>query len=523
MQTLQSHLCGQWQSGSGPTRILDNPTTEAPLAQLHEGGLDFAKAVAFARDTGGPALRALGFGKRAALLKSLSTAIYEKREELVALSATNGGSTRGDAKFDIDGATGTLAAYAAFGAALGEGQTLPDGDAVQLSRSPRFVGQHVLVPRRGVAVHINAFNFPCWGLAEKLACSLLAGVPTISKPGTASALVAFRMAQIIADGGILPAGAFQFVVGSASPLLDQLGPQDAIAFTGSAATGTSIKAHAAVTRRNCRLNVEADSINAAVLAPETSPGSETWNLFLKNVVTDMTQKAGQKCTAVRRIYVPTDRVADVTGELVARLEAIAVGDPALEATQMGPLASKAQLADVRAGIQTLMQVADVLCGGASPAAPKGWFVKPTLLRARDPRAAALNGVEVFGPVATVVPYDGTAAQAVELCNLGGGGLVASVYGEDKAFLDTVLTGLAPWHGRVWAASEKVAAQSLQPGMVLPATIHGGPGRAGGGEELGGLRGLSFYLQRVAFQGDVSVLKGFGPAPSASASGATPAR
>lgn len=507
METLTSYVLGEWRAGDGAATALFNPTTEETIGQVRHGGYDPARVLAFARETGGTALRAMTFGERAAALKALSKAIYSKRDELLDLSIRAAGTTRGDAKFDIDGATGTLAAYAAYGEALGSRRWLVDGDGVQLGRTPRFWGEHVLMPRLGAAFHVNAFNFPAWNMLEKAACALLAGTPVIEKPGTPTAMVAWRIAQIIAESGVLPKGAFQLVVGSASAFLDHLNSQDSIAFTGSSATAALLRGNANVVRKNVRVNLEADSLNAAVLGPDVEIGAESFGLFRSNVTLDMTQKTGQKCTAVRRILVPKDRIADVRDELAAILADTRVGDPALNETRMGPLASKQQLDDVRAGIARLEKECEVATGGSATAVggakaiqQKGYFVAPTLCVARDGRASVVHDHEVFGPVATIVPYSGDASEAASLVALGGGGLVASVYSDDPAWTQTLVSGIAPWSGRVWIGSEKLADQGTAPGTVLPASIHGGPGRAGGGEELGGLRGLEFYLQRTALQG-----------------------
>jgi oxepin-CoA hydrolase/3-oxo-5,6-dehydrosuberyl-CoA semialdehyde dehydrogenase len=450
------------------------------------------------------------FPQRAEALKALSAKLHEHRDELIEIAAKNGGNTRGDAKFDLDGATGTLAYYAQLGSTLAPTPHLVDGDGVQLTRSPRFFGQHVFVPRPGVAVHINAFNFPAWGMGEKMACAILAGVPVIEKAGTPSAMLAHRMAQLVVDSKLLPEGAFQFLAGSVTGLLDQLGPMDAVAFTGSSVTGALIRGNANLVAKNVRVNIEADSINPAVLGPDAAEGSDTFEQFVNNVVTDMTQKAGQKCTAVRRILVPQDRLDDVQAALVERLQAVKVGNPLDQDVRMGPVASSEQLRDVRAGMQRLQAVAATVCGGPDAIADRGYFVAPTLLRATDPRAAVLHELEVFGPCATLVPYDGTVATAIDLCNRGGGGLCASAYSDERAFVEALVAGIAPWHGRIWLGSEKTMGQATPPGAVLPATIHGGPGRAGGGEELGGMRGLHPYLQRTAIQGDRAVVgKAFG--------------
>jgi oxepin-CoA hydrolase/3-oxo-5,6-dehydrosuberyl-CoA semialdehyde dehydrogenase len=438
-------------------------------------------------------------------LRGISRLIHAHRDELIVLAMKNGGNTRGDAKFDLDGASGTLAFYAQLAATMPAGNCLPDGEGLQLGRTPRFWGQHIFVPRPGVAVHINAFNFPAWGMGEKMACALLAGVPVIEKAGTPSAMLAHRIAQIVVDSKILPEGAFQFLAGSVSGLLDLLGPMDAVAFTGSSATGALIRGNRNLVARNVRVNIEADSINPAILGPDVEAGSDTLEQFFANVTIDMTQKAGQKCTAVRRILVPTAMVTEVADALLERLRAVRIGNPLEGDVRMGPVASADQLRDVRTGIQRLQAVSDTLLGGPAAMSDKGYFVLPTLLRARDVGAPVVHELEVFGPCATILPYDGTAAMAVDLCNRGGGGLVASGYSDDRGFVEQLVLGIAPWHGRIWLGSEKTMGQALGPGAVLPGTIHGGPGRAGGGEELGGLRGLLPYLQRTAVQGDRAVV------------------
>lgn len=306
MTQLQSYAAGQWTAGNGDSKNLHDPATEAVLGSVHSGGVDFGSVLAHARGQGAPALAALGFRGRAEILKALSAKLHEHRDELIEISARNGGNTRGDAKFDLDGMTGTLAYYAGLGAGLPTGNVLVDGEGVQLGRTPRFWGQHILSPRPGVAVHINAFNFPGWGMGEKMACAILAGVPVIEKPGTASALLAYRIAQLVVDSKLLPEGSFQFLAGSVSGLLDRLGPMDGVAFTGSAATGVVIRANKNLIQNSVRVTVEADSINSAVLGPDVDLGGDTFAQFVTNIATDMTQKAGQKCTAVRRIFVPVD-------------------------------------------------------------------------------------------------------------------------------------------------------------------------------------------------------------------------
>jgi oxepin-CoA hydrolase/3-oxo-5,6-dehydrosuberyl-CoA semialdehyde dehydrogenase len=500
MQTLSSYVLGRWHEGDGDPATLVNPSTEEPIACCSTGGIDFGAVVQHAREAGGPALRAVGFQERGRWLKALAGAIHEHREELIDLSIQNGGGTRGDAKFDVDGATGTLAYYASMSKGLPEGNLLPDGEGLQLGRTPRFWGRHVRVPRPGVAVHVNAFNFPAWGMCEKLACALLAGVPCIEKPGTPTALVAWRVAKAIVESGVLPEGAFQFLCGRTGDLLDHLGAQDHLAFTGSSGTGALLKGTQALISRNARVNIEADSLNCAIVAPDLESDSETYGTLLENLRIDVTQKTGQKCTAVRRVLVPADRVQEIVDEVVAVLSRTTVGDPTEDGVTMGALSSAQQLEDVRSGIARLSEVCDVACGGADPVREKGYFVAPTLLVARDAEADVLHELEVFGPVTTVIPYSGEAAEAARLANRGGGCLVSSVYSNDKAWTAEVVQAIAPWHGRVFLASDRVAGQATAPGLVLPATIHGGPGRAGGGEELGGRLGLEFYTQRTAVQG-----------------------
>jgi oxepin-CoA hydrolase/3-oxo-5,6-dehydrosuberyl-CoA semialdehyde dehydrogenase len=517
MQTLQSYVLGRWTPGSSAPVALHNPTTEEVLAEVRSGGFDARAVVEHARSAGRPALARLSFRERGELCKALAGALHEKREELIDVSVANGGSTRGDAKFDIDGGIGTLMAYADLAAKLPERPFLSDGPGLQLGRTARFWGQHVWLTRPGVALHVNAFNFPAWGMLEKMACALVAGVPVIEKPGTPTALLAWRVAEVLVASGKLPEGSYQFIAGSLGELIAELGPQDCVAFTGSSATGAKLRAHPAVARHNLRLNVEADSLNAAVLAPDVEAGSETYNLFLANVVLDMTQKTGQKCTATRRVLVPAERLLEVRTDLVAELARIQVGDPADKATRMGPLASKSQFDDVRAGIERLARAGEIACGGPQPLRPKGWFLAPTLIRARAAAQPEFHAEEVFGPCASLLPYAGSSEEAAQIVALGGGGLVSSAYSNDNGWCERYLAAAGPWHGRVWFASDKSAEQSLAPGMVLPSLVHGGPGRAGGGEELGGERGLHFYMQRVAVQGFKGLVEAsFGVAPAGSA-------
>ncbi len=507
MIELQSYLQGKWVRGAGTTATLVNPATEEPLATASTEGLDFRAALEFARSVGGPALRTLTFSARGEILQSVARTMHAHRDELIELSIANAGTTRSDAKFDIDGASATLAAYADLSRELGDTHILADGEGTLLGRSKRLFGQHVYLPREGVAVHINAFNFPAWGLAEKAATALLAGMPVISKPGTSTALLAHRIVQLILEDNLLPEGTLSFIAGSTGDLLDHLHGQDVLAFTGSGETGAMLRQGKGIVHEAARINVEADSLNAAVLGPDVDVGSELIHLFVKDMVREMTQKTGQKCTATRRIYIPQNKVEAILEHMTELLQEVQVGNPSLDHVTMGPLATAQQLKDVRSGIAKLQSCTRTVAGSAMEVAgpvetDKGFFVGPVLLHCNEPSADdPVHNFEVFGPVATVMPYDGTAAGAVRWVTAGGGGLVSSVYSDDRTFVTETVRGIAPFHGRVTISSTKVATQTVPPGTVLPQLVHGGPGRAGGGEELGGTRGLTFYMQRVALQGD----------------------
>jgi 3,4-dehydroadipyl-CoA semialdehyde dehydrogenase len=513
MIELASFVEGKWVKGKGTPATLVNPATEEGLATTSTEGVDMGAAVTFARAVGGPALRAMTFAQRGEMLRAMSKAIHGKRDELLTMAQENGGNTRGDAKFDVDGAIGTLAAYADLAPELGDAHLFADGDAIQLGRGARLFGQHVYTPREGVAVHVNAFNFPAWGLAEKAATALLAGMPVISKPATSTALVTHRIMEILVEAKVMPEGALSLVCGGAGDLLDRLGPQDVIAFTGSSITAQKLREGKSVVSQSTRLNVEADSLNAAVLGPDAGEGSEVLNLFVTDVIREMTQKTGQKCTAFRRLYVPKDLAAAVIELLKERLAAIKVGDPIREDVNMGPVSTAQQLRDLRSGLAKLQTCAKIVFGSASEVSPigvpagKGYFSTPVLLHAESPAAGdAVHEHEVFGPVCTVCSYDGTAKQAAALVAAGGGGLQASLYADDKDFIRQAAVALAPFTGRLVLGTSKIAGQSLPPGMALPQLVHGGPGRAGGGEELGGRRGMTFYMQRTALQGDRALVE-----------------
>jgi oxepin-CoA hydrolase/3-oxo-5,6-dehydrosuberyl-CoA semialdehyde dehydrogenase len=507
MITLKSYLCDTWQAGSTEGAKLYNPATGEVIATAGTEGLDLAAALTYARDVGGAALRAMTFAERGAMLLDLSNEIHRHRAELLELSERNTGTTHSDSKFDIDGATVTLAAYAKIGASLGQAKFLLDGDGEQIGRSPRYHGQHIKVPLRGVAVHINAFNFPAWGFAEKAACAWLAGMPVLCKPATSTALPAFRIAEILAASGRLPKGAWSFLCGSVGDLLDHLSFQDVIAFTGSAETGMRIRGHRNVLEKSLRVNVEADSLNAVVLGPDVERGSPCFELFLKELAREMAQKSGQKCTATRRVIIPESMVTAVAEDLEAELQNYTFGIPTQDGVRVGTLATPDQISQVADGMEALGKVCDRAFGtplARATTAPA--LATPVAFICRKPLETPLvHALEVFGPCVTLMPYDGTAETAARLVAMGGGGLVASVYSDDLDFTGAMLFEIAPYHGRLLLGSNRIAEYSTGPGLVLPTLAHGGPGRAGGGLELGGLRGLNLYLQTCAVQGARPVL------------------
>jgi oxepin-CoA hydrolase/3-oxo-5,6-dehydrosuberyl-CoA semialdehyde dehydrogenase len=507
---LQSFIGGRW-IGAQPAQALRSAVNGQTVAHTHAEALDFAEAVDYARRVGLPGLLALDFQHRAARLKALAKYLGERKEELYAISAHTG-ATRVDSWIDIEGGSGTLFSYASTGAAeLPSGNLIHEGPALNLGKKGLFGGTHILVPRGGVAVHINAFNFPVWGLLEKFAPSFLAGMPCIGKPATATSYLTEAMVRIVNESGILPAGALQLVIGSTGDLLDRLDGRDVVTFTGSADTAAKLRVHPNVVRHSIPFNAEADSLNAAILAPEVTPDDEEFDLFVKEVVREMTIKAGQKCTAIRRAIVPRQHLDAVAERIAARLAKVAVGDPSVDGVKMGALASHAQQADVAERVALLRQGAEVVFGGGEGFAPvgegtaAGAFFQPTLLLARNPLAnTSVHDVEAFGPVSTLMPYDGV-EEALQLAARGQGSLVCSLVTKSPETAATMVPALAALHGRVHVLDRVSAAESTGHGSPLPVLKHGGPGRAGGGEELGGLRAVTHLLQRAAVQGSPTML------------------
>ncbi|WP_253874295.1 phenylacetic acid degradation bifunctional protein PaaZ [Promicromonospora umidemergens] len=506
---LESYVAGSWFRGTdGGEPVLDAVTGDE-VTRVSSHGLDFAALVAHARQVGGPAIQALTFHERATLLKQLALHLGGRKDDFYAVSLRTG-ATRRDSQVDIDGGIGTLFSYASKGKReLPDDTVHLDGALEPLGKGGAFVGQHLYTSRPGVAVQINAFNFPVWGMLEKLAPAFLAGLPSIVKPGSQTAYLTEAVVRQIIASGILPAGSLQLVCGSAGTLLDELGEQDAVAFTGSAHTAAILREHPAVLHRGVRLGVEADSLNCSILGPDVTVEDPELDLFVKGVVTEMTVKAGQKCTAIRRVIVPEPIVDAVVDAISARLGRITVGDPADQSVRMGALASLGQRDEVRKAIEALRTSADIVYGDPARVdvvgadAERGAFLSPVLLRAR-PGAAEPHEVEPFGPVATVLTY-GSVHEAVELAARGKGSLVASLITHDPQVAREVARGLAPWHGRLLILDRDDAAESTGHGSPLPMLVHGGPGRAGGGEELGGIRAVLHHMQRTAVQGSPDML------------------
>ena len=508
MRTVRSYVQDRWHAATDGFVSLLDPCSEAPIARVSSEGVDFGAALGHARERGAASLRAMTIGQRAELLGAMAGTLHEAREELIAISLENTGTTRRDSKFDIDGATFVLSHYAELGREIGDRACFVDGEGIRLGRSARFWGQHVWLPLEGAAVLINAFNFPVWGFAEKAACALLAGVPVIVKPATSSALVTERCVEKIVEADILPLGALSLICGVTGDLLSRLGGQDVLAFTGSASTAEQLRGLPNLLRGGTRVNIEADSLNAAVLGPDVEPGEETWELFIREVAKEITQKTGQKCTAVRRIFVPATRIHAAEEALVERFSDVVAGNPQDPSVTMGPLATARQLQDAVAGIARLCREARRVHGSGEPidgvGCPdgKGYFIGPTLLRADDGNnSTVVHEHEVFAPVSTLMPYDGSGREAGRLVARGGGCLVTSAYSDDPEFLGEFIATGGAWAGRLYLGSKKAAGQLPGSGAALPQVLHGGPGRAGGGSELGGERGLQLYLQRVGVTGD----------------------
>ena len=508
---LRNYLSGNWQPEASVAHTLRDPVTGQELAATGGRAKDLEAGFEFARTRGAAALRALTYGQRASMLADVAKVLQANRDAYYEIALANSGTTQADSAVDIEGATFTLNYYAKAGAALGDARLLLDGGAIPLSKDQSFQSQHVLTPVRGLALFINAFNFPAWGLWEKAAPALLSGVPVVIKPATVTAWLTHRMVADVVAAGVLPPGALSIVCGSSAGLLDALMPFDVLSFTGSADTAAQIRSHAAIVRHSVRTNIEADSLNSSILGEDAAPGTPAFDLYVKEIAREMSTKSGQRCTAVRRALVPA-RYFDAVAEAIStRLTDITVGNPRNPEVRMGSLVSREQYDNVRHGIATLAGEADILCDGGKQALTDAdpnvaACVAPTLLGMRDAdRAALVHDHEVFGPVSTLLGYR-NAEHAVSLAHRGLGSLVTSVFSADETWLAQAACALAGSHGRVHTVTPEVAKSQTGHGNVMPASIHGGPGRAGGGEELGGLRGLGFYHRRSALQGSAATLQ-----------------
>lgn len=507
---LESLVREKWVAGRDIIEVRSAVTGDV-VAEATSGGLDMRDVLTYARTVGGNNLRRLTFHQRADLLKNIAQYLSARKELLYKLSFQTG-ATQADNLIDIDGGIGTLQVYASKGRReLPNATFLLDGAPEVLARNGKFAGQHISKPLEGVAVHINAFNFPCWGMLEKLAPAILAGVPVVTKPATVTSYLAHALAQMIVESKILPEGAFQFIVGATGDLFDHLTGQDLVSFTGSADTSTQLQWHPVIAREAVRFVAERDSLNAAILAPDAAPGTPEFDLFIQEVAKEMTVKAGQKCTAIRRALAPVAHVDAVITALRGLLARVTIGNPELDGVRMGPVVGLSQRKDVLAHVAKLRQEAQLVAGDPDHFAveggdaARGAFLPPLLLHCSDPAPAThVHSVEAFGPVATVMGYRDV-EEAIALTNRGGGSLVASVYTHDPVLARDLSFGIGSFHGRLVLIDRDCGKEQTGHGSPMPHLVHGGPGRAGGGEELGGMRSIHHYMQRTAIQGSPAML------------------
>lgn len=507
---LENYAEGKWVAGKNEGEVLHNAVTGDAIYTASSTGVDFGDMMQYARKVGGPALRRLTFQERGRMLKALAMYLTERKEEFYTVSAYTG-ATRADSWVDIEGGIGNLFAYASLRRQFPDEHFYVDGDVAKLSKNNTFIGHHIMVPREGVAIHINAFNFPVWGMLEKVAVNLLAGVPAIVKPASLTSYLTEAVFRAIINSGILPEGSLQLICGSARGILDNIETQDVVTFTGSASTGRMLKSHPRILSESVSFNMEADSLNCCILGADVKPGMPEFDIFVKEVVREVTTKAGQKCTAIRRIIVPADRIEDVVIALGKRLQTTTIGDPALKEVRMGPLAGISQRNEVREKVQELALTQSIVIGsldnfevlGADK--EKGAFLPPLIFLNTDPYTnIACHNVEAFGPVSTIMPYS-TTEDAITLAKMGMGSLVCSVITADDNIARDIVLGAASMHGRILVLNSDCAKESTGHGSPMPLLVHGGPGRAGGGEEMGGKRGVMHYLQRTAIQGSPTTI------------------
>ncbi|MBL7761242.1 MAG: phenylacetic acid degradation bifunctional protein PaaZ [Sediminibacterium sp.] len=510
MYTVENFVLGKWTPGEGEGQLLFNAVTGEPIARAGTKGIDFASVLHFAHHTGNPALRKMSFHERGLMLRSLAIYLREHLDEFYRVSYQTG-ATKADSWVDIEGGIGNLFSYASLRRKLPDTPFCLDGEHHSLGKANTFMGHHLLVPKEGAAIHINAFNFPVWGMLEKIAVNLLAGIPAIVKPATVTCYLTEAVVRKIIASGILPEGALQLICGSAGDLLDQVGSQDVVTFTGSATTGQLLKSGKRILAENVPFNMEADSLNGIVLGMDVHPGMPEWDLFIKEVRKEMTTKSGQRCTAVRRIFVPENKLEAVQTALQKALTQTVIGNPLHEKVRMGSLAGETQRKEVKEQVFRLLETSSLVYGSLDEVAVmdadpiKGAFMSPLLLLNENPFGSkSVHEIEAFGPVATLMPYRHT-EEAIALSKMGKGSLVSTIVTADPQTARNYVLGAGPWHGRILVLNEQCAKESTGHGAPLPLLVHGGPGRAGGGEEMGGLRGIKHYMQRLAVQGSPDMI------------------
>jgi oxepin-CoA hydrolase/3-oxo-5,6-dehydrosuberyl-CoA semialdehyde dehydrogenase len=510
MAALENYVMGKWVRGDGDGQALFNAVTGNAIATASTKGLDMASILHYARQKGNPALRAMSFHERGRMLRALALHLREHLEKFYQISYQTG-ATKADSWVDIEGGIGNLFAYASLRRKFPDQPYCLDGEHHSLGKANTFMGHHLLIPKEGVAVHINAFNFPVWGMLEKIAVNLLAGVPAVVKPATVTSFLTEAVVREIAASGILPDGALQLLCGSAGDLLDHVQSQDIITFTGSATTGLMLKSHPVVLKENVPFTMEADSLNSIVLGTDVTPDMPEWDLFIKEVRKEMTTKCGQKCTAIRRIFVPENKIEDVQIALGKALAQTVIGNPLNETVRMGSLAGQSQRNEVREQVQKLLASSQIIYGSMDSVsvvdadATVGAFMSPLLLMNPQPMSSnEVHEVEAFGPVSTLMPYN-SLQEAIALVKLGKGSLVSSVVTNDPSIARDYTIGAGTYHGRILVLNRACAKENTGHGSPLPLLVHGGPGRAGGGEEMGGLRGVKHYMQRVAIQGSPDMI------------------
>ncbi len=510
MAALENYVMGKWVRGDGDGQALFNAVTGNAIATASTKGLDMASILHYARQKGNPALRAMSFHERGRMLRALALHLREHLDKFYQISYQTG-ATKADSWVDIEGGIGNLFAYASLRRKFPDQPYCLDGEHHSLGKANTFMGHHLLIPKEGVAVHINAFNFPVWGMLEKIAVNLLAGVPAVVKPATVTSFLTEAVVKEIAASGILPDGALQLLCGSAGDLLDHVQSQDIITFTGSASTGLMLKSHPVVLKENVPFTMEADSLNSIVLGSDVTPDMPEWDLFIKEVRKEMTTKCGQKCTAIRRIFVPENKLEDVQIALGKALAQTVIGNPLNETVRMGSLAGQSQRNEVREQVQKLLASSQIIYGSMDSVsvvdadATIGAFMSPLLLMNPQPMSSnEVHEVEAFGPVSTLMPYN-SLQEAIALVKLGKGSLVSSVVTNDPSIARDYTIGAGTYHGRILVLNRACAKENTGHGSPLPLLVHGGPGRAGGGEEMGGLRGVKHYMQRVAIQGSPDMI------------------